>query len=96
MVEGGRIIALAVFVAASVVGQVAVARFIDAGHPPEDHRAQFAPAVLLACGHGFVNPPSIATSIAPATGFEALSSFLKQKQVQSSAATFPPRLRANH
>ena len=54
--------------------------------------------MLLACGHGYVNPPTPSSS-GPALGFEALSAFLGQqrdsldcREVPASFTGEPPRL----
>jgi hypothetical protein len=82
------VVAAVVFVAAFAVGRNAVDRFTAAGHSPQYYQSAFGPAVLSACGHGFVNPAfaevsdgaSPAPAQPPAQGFEALNSFLTQKQ----------------
>ena len=82
-------IAVAVFVGAAAIGHAAVGSFIGAGHPPEYYRAQFAPAVLLACGHGFVNPTDGAAATASGSGFDALSAFLDQQRNSLECSELP-------
>jgi len=80
------IISVAVFVAAFAAARVAVGGFISAGNQPQYYQGEFAPAALMACGHGFVNP----RLQSPAAGFEALISFLSQQRDSLQCSELPP------
>jgi hypothetical protein len=94
--------ALAVLLAI-VMGMVAlssVRSFVAAGNRPEFYQRQFGPAVLLACGKGFHNPPGTATGpdltpylqpdLLPDPGFEGLSEFLAQSRQSLDCSELPP------
>ncbi|MEO7134080.1 MAG: hypothetical protein ABI024_07645 [Vicinamibacterales bacterium] len=92
--KADAIAAVAMFVTAFACGLAAVDSFTNAGNRPEYYRSEFAPAVLLACGHGFVNPPHQASSMEPGAGFEALGSFLHQQQDSLECRELPRAFRA--
>jgi hypothetical protein len=87
---------------AIVMGMVALASvrsFVAAGNRPEFYQRQFGPAVLLACGKGFHNPPGTATGpdltpylqpdLLPEPGFEGLSEFLAQSRRSLDCSELP-------
>ena len=89
------IVACAIFITAFVIALAAVASFTDAGHRPVYYGNEFAPAVLLACGHGFVNPPHHTASMEPGPGFEALASFLHERRDSLECSELPRSFRAS-
>ena len=74
----------AIFLAAAVVGTLSVRRFVAAGGRPFFYQTYFEPAVMTACGRGFVisehQPPGLAA-------------FLAQQRDRFSCTELPPDLR---
>ncbi len=56
MSRADRIIGTALFVAAFGLGTWYVPQVIAAGGQPHFYQEEFGPAVMVACGHGYVNP----------------------------------------
>jgi hypothetical protein len=74
-------IALALFVAAAVWGTWYWNRSLEAGHPPFFYQSYFEPAVMVACGQGFVVArPQIA----------AMTGFLSQQTDRFVCGAIPP------
>ncbi len=56
MSRADRIIGAALFVAAFLLGTWYVPQVVAAGGRPHFYQEEFGPAVMVACGHGYVNP----------------------------------------
>jgi len=84
-------VAAIVFVAAFVAGRVAVGSLTRAGY--QYYQSDLRPAVLMACGHRFVNPPrgesSAGGMVAPAAVFEALASIFSQQRDSVQCSELP-------
>jgi hypothetical protein len=93
------LIAVAIMVVGISVGSVVVNAFTKAGHQPSYYQAEFGPAVLWACGRGFVNPPDrkvlseTTTEVRPANsqlrGFDALAAFLGRQREAFDCSELP-------
>ena len=93
--------ALAVLLAlvAGTVALSAVRSFVAAGNRPDFYQRQFGPAVLLACGRGFHNPPGtpagpdvtpyLQPDMLPEPGFEGLREFLAQSRRSLDCSELP-------
>jgi hypothetical protein len=56
MSRADRIIGASLFVAALGLGTWYVPQVLAAGGRPHFYQEEFGPAVMVACGHGYVNP----------------------------------------
>ena len=56
MSRADRIVGAALFVAALLLGTWYVPQVVAAGGRPHFYQEEFGPAVMVACGHGYVNP----------------------------------------
>jgi hypothetical protein len=81
------VIAAAIFCAAVALGAYAVMAFRAGGGAQYFYQAEFGPAVMMACGRGFLNPE---TDKVP-----ALAAFLSQQTDALDCAGLPPAIPLN-
>jgi len=79
-------IAAMLFVGAAVIGHVSYTRYVTSGHRPFFYQSYFEPAVMTACGRGFVVSP-------PQLQLPALRAFLLQQTDRFSCDQLPPDLK---
>jgi hypothetical protein len=78
-------IALAIFSLSSIVGGVYVAHFVRSGNHPFFYQSYFEPAVMTACGRGFL--------VSPAPPPPALDAFLHERTDRFSCDELPRDLK---
>ncbi len=94
MSRADAVLGSALFVAALLLGTWYVPQVVAAGGRPHFYQEQFGPAVMVACGHGYVNPQQPTPDLDAFLALHDATRSAARRRWRPSAARRSPRCSA--